>query len=168
MNRWISITAAVIIAIALAVLLTVGPRACSVENLRTMMLAYGPWAVGISVGLMVAQAIIAPLPMNVVTITNALVFGPLWGGILSWLSTVLRASLCCLLSKHVGKPFAHRIVGTSIEKAERFFRKYGLHAMFLVRMLPFVPFAAVSYGAPLVGVPYSRFLVATAIGIIPS
>lgn len=40
--------------------------------------------------------------------------------------------------------------------------------MFIVRIMPFVPFDAVSYGAPLVGVPFSRFLLATAVGIIPS
>ena len=34
--------------------------------------------------------------------------------------------------------------------------------------MPFVPFDAISYGAPLVGVPFSRFLLATAVGIIPS
>ena len=168
MSRWISITAAVIIVMALAVLLILGPKVATVEHLRSTMLAYGPWAVGISIGLMVAQAIIAPLPMNVVTITNALVFGPIWGSLLSWFSTVLGASLCFFLSKTFGKPFARKIVGGSIEKAERFFQKYGLHAMFLVRMMPFVPFDAVSYGAPLVGVPFSRFLLATAVGIIPS
>src|SRR5262245_7977673 len=168
MNRWISITSVLIISIALAVLLTLGPQAGNVEHLRTMMLGYGPWAVGISIGLMVGQAIIAPLPMNAVTITNAMVFGPLWGSLISWFSTVLGASLCFLLSKTFGKTFANKIVGSSIEKAERFFQKYGLHAMFLVRIMPFVPFDAVSYGAPLVGVPYSRFLLATAVGIIPS
>jgi uncharacterized membrane protein YdjX (TVP38/TMEM64 family) len=168
MNRWISISAAIIIAIALAVLLIIGPKAGTVENLRATMVAYGPWAVGISIGLAVAQAVIAPLPMNVITITNGLVFGPIWGSLLSWFSTVLGASLCFLLSKTFGKPFAHKIVGTSIEKAESFFQKYGLHAMFLVRMMPFVPFDAISYGAPLVGVPFTRFLAATAIGIVPS
>jgi uncharacterized membrane protein YdjX (TVP38/TMEM64 family) len=168
MNRSISITAAVIIGIALTVLLIIGPNAGTVEHLRTTMLAYGPWAAGISVGLMVSQAIIAPLPMHVITITNALVFGPLWGGVLSWFSAGLGATLCFSLSKTFGKPFAHKVVGSSIEKAERFFRKYGLHAMFLVRMMPFVPFDAVSYGAPLVGVPFTRFLAATAVGIIPS
>jgi uncharacterized membrane protein YdjX (TVP38/TMEM64 family) len=168
MNRWISIAAATIIATALAVLLLIGPKAGNVENLRAAMLAYGPWAVGISIGLMVAQAVIAPLPMNAVTITNALVFGPVWGSILSWFSTVLGASLCFFLSKTFGKPFAHKVVGTSLAKAEGFFRKYGLHAMFLVRMMPFVPFDAISYGAPLVGVPFSRFLLATAVGIVPS
>src|SRR5678815_5777443 len=35
-------------------------------------------------------------------------------------------------------------------------------------MMPLVPFDAVSYGAGLVGVPFSRFLLATAVGIITS
>jgi len=168
MNRWVSISAVVLMATALAVLLIIGPKAANVEHLRAIMLAYGPWAVGISISLMVAQAIIAPLPMNVVTITNALVFGPLWGSLLSWFSAVLGASLCFLLSKTFGRPFAQKIVGRSMEKTEDFFRTYGLHAMFLVRIMPLIPFDAVSYGAPLVGVPFSRFLLATAVGIIPS
>src|SRR4051794_992030 len=103
MNRWISITAAVIIAVALAILLIIGPNTGSVDNLRKTMLTYGGWGVAISIGLMVGQAIIAPLPMNVVTITNALVFGPVWGSLLSWFSTVLGACLCFLLSKTLGK-----------------------------------------------------------------
>ena len=168
MNRWISISAAVIIVTALALLLIVGPKAGTVENLQRTLLAYGPGAVAIAIGLMVGQAIIAPLPMNVVTITNALVFGPVWGSVLSWFSTILGASLCFLLSKTFGKPFAEKIVGSRIHNAEGFFRKYGLQAMFLVRIMPFVPFDAISYGAPLVGVPFSRFLLATAVGIIPS
>jgi len=168
MDRRISITAGLIIAATLAVLLIAGPKASDVHVLRATMLAYGHWAVVISVGLMIAQAIIAPLPMNAVTITNALVFGPLWGGALSWFSTILGASLCFLLSKTFGKPFARKIAGPAIDKAECFFGKYGLHAMFLVRIMPGVPFDAVSYGAPLVGIPFSLFLLATAVGIIPS
>jgi uncharacterized membrane protein YdjX (TVP38/TMEM64 family) len=168
MNRWISITAAILIATALAVLLVIGPKAGNVEHLRTLMLAYGPWAVGISIALMIGQAVIAPLPMNVVTITNALVFGPFWGSVLSWFSTLLGACLCFLLSKTFGRPFAHKIIGRSMEKVEDFFRTYGLHAMFFVRIMPLIPFDAVSYGAPLVGVPFSRFLLATSVGIIPS
>jgi uncharacterized membrane protein YdjX (TVP38/TMEM64 family) len=168
MNRCISILSALIIAAAIGILLLIGPKVASVENLRAIILSYGPWAVAISIGLMVGQAIIAPLPMNVVTITNSLVFGPVWGSLLSWFSAILGASLCFLLSKTFGKTFAHKILGNSFEKAEGFFQRYGLHAMFLVRMMPLVPFDAVSYGAPLVGVPFSRFLLATAVGIIPS
>ena len=168
MNRSISIIAGLAIVAALVLLLLIGPKAGSVDNLRSLLLGFGPWAAAISIGLMVGQAIVAPLPANVVTITNALVFGPVWGGLLSWFSTVLGACLCFLLSKTFGRPFAQKIVGGSMQKAEDFFGKYGLQAMFLVRMIPFVPFDAVSYGAPLVGVPFTRFLLATTVGIIPS
>lgn len=168
MSRWISITAAAIVGIALIMLLVIGPKIGSVENLRATMLAYGPWAIGISIGLSIGQAVIAPLPMNVIIITNGLVFGPMWGSLLSWFSTIIGASICFQLSKALGKPFAEKVIGNSMEKAEAFFQKYGLHAMFLVRVLPFVPFDAISYGAPLVGVSFSRFLLATAVGIIPS
>ena len=168
MNRWIGIVASVLIAAVLVLLLYVGPATGGVEQFRTKLLSYGPWSVVVSAGLMIAQAIIAPLPANVVTITNGLVFGPLWGALLSWVSTLVGASLCFTLSRTFGKPFALKIVGKPLDNAERFFRKYGLHAMFLVRIVPFVPFDAISYGAGLIGVPYLTFLTATAIGIIPS
>jgi uncharacterized membrane protein YdjX (TVP38/TMEM64 family) len=168
MQRWISITAGIIIGIAITVLLILGPRTGNVENLQSTLMSFGPWAVVISAGLTVGQAILAPLPGNVITMTNGLVFGPLWGGLLSWFSTVLGSCLCFLLSKKFGKPFAEKIVGNSLQGAEKFFKTYGLHAMFLIRIMPFVPFDAVSYGAPLVGIPFTRFLVATSIGIIPS
>jgi uncharacterized membrane protein YdjX (TVP38/TMEM64 family) len=168
MSRWISIAASIIVGIAIAVLLAIGPKTGNVENLRDVLLSYGPWAVGISAGLMVAQAIVAPLPANVITITNGLIFGPIWGGLLSYTTTLMGASLCFLLSRSFGKPFAEKIVGRSVHRAERFFKRYGLHAMFLVRIIPFVPFDAVSYGAGLVGVPFTRFLLATGVGIIPS
>jgi len=168
MTRWISVAAGIIIFVAIAVLLIIGPKTGNVENLRVTLLHCGPWAVAISAALMVGQAIIAPLPANVITITNALVFGPVWGSLLSWFTTVLGASLCFLLSKTFGKRFAEKTVGDSLQRAENFFRRYGLFAMFVLRIMPFVPFDAVSYGAGLIGVPYTRFLLATAIGIIPS
>ena len=169
LSRWISIIAGLIVTIAITVLLLVGPQAGSVDNLRQTLLTHGPWtAVAISAGLMIAQAVLAPLPGNVITITNSLVFGPIWGSVLSWFSTVVGASLCFHLARALGKPFAEKIVGNSVQKAERFFKTYGLHAMFFVRMMPLVPFDAVSYGAGLVGVPFSRFLLATSVGIIPS
>jgi uncharacterized membrane protein YdjX (TVP38/TMEM64 family) len=168
MTRWISVTAGIIVAVAITLLLVVGPTAGNAENLQNLLESYGPWAVVLSAGLTVAQAIIAPLPGNVITITNALVFGPLWGSLLSWMSTLLGSSICFLLAKRLGRPFADRIVGVPLQTAERFFKKYGLQAVFVVRIMPFVPFDAVSYGAGLVGVPFTRFLLATGVGIIPS
>jgi uncharacterized membrane protein YdjX (TVP38/TMEM64 family) len=168
MNRWISITAGAILAIIILTLIRLGPPAGGVEHLRQVLLSYGPWAVLVSAGMMVGQAVIAPLPGNVVTITNGLVFGPFWGSLLSWSTMLAASSVCFLLSRLLGRKFTQRIAGTSLEEAERFFRKYGMYAVLIARVMPLVPFDAISFGAGLVGVPYTKFITATGIGIIPS
>jgi uncharacterized membrane protein YdjX (TVP38/TMEM64 family) len=168
MNRWLGITAAAVVIGCIALLALLGPPAGGVDRLRELLLSWGPWAVAVSAALMVAQAIIAPLPANVITITNGLVFGPIWGSLLSWSSMLLGSSICFVLSRTLGRPFATRVVGKSLDKAESFFNRYGLQAVFLVRIMPFVPFDAVSFGAGLVGVPYLKFILATAVGTIPS
>jgi uncharacterized membrane protein YdjX (TVP38/TMEM64 family) len=168
MNRWLGVAAFTMIVISIAVLIAIGPPAGGVEHLREVLLSWGPWSMLVSAAMMIAQAVIAPLPANVITITNGLVFGPIRGALLSWLSMLLGSSICFLLAKTLGKPFAVRFAGKSLERAEGFFRQYGLPAVFIVRIMPFVPFDAVSFGAGVVGVPYLRFLLATAIGIIPS
>jgi uncharacterized membrane protein YdjX (TVP38/TMEM64 family) len=167
-NRWMRFVVVGMMLLSAVLLLKVGPATGGVEHFRQRLLSYGPWAVLISALLMVAQSTILPLPGNVVAVTNGLVFGPLYGALLSWVTTLVGASICFLLSRRLGKPFAHRIVGGSLDRAESFFKKYGLHTMFAVRIVPFMPFDAISYVAGLVGVSYPMFLLATAVGIIPS
>jgi uncharacterized membrane protein YdjX (TVP38/TMEM64 family) len=117
---------------------------------------------------MILQSTVAPLPANVTIAANGLVFGPFWGALVSWSSMLLGASVCFALSKKFGKPLAARFAGGSLEAAEKFFERYGLAAMLGARMLPIIPFDAVSYVAGFVGVPYARFISATAVGTIPS
>ena len=168
MNRWVAIVLVFLLLIGVVAAARLGPATGGVVHFKERLQSYGPWAVAISACLMIAQSTIAPLPGNVVAITNGLVFGPLWGALLSWFSTLIGASICFILSRRLGKPFAQRIVGTSLDRAETFFKRYGLHTMFAMRIVPFMPFDAISYVAGLVGVPYPTFLLATAIGIVPS
>jgi uncharacterized membrane protein YdjX (TVP38/TMEM64 family) len=78
------------------------------------------------------------------------------------------ASLCFLLSKDFRKAIREQDRGNSTRKGRGILSEIRSACDVLVRMLPFVPFDAISYGAPLVGVPFSRVPFATALGIIPS
>ena len=168
-NIWIAAGA---LAVAAAVIFwTIAPAegpSATVEKVRESLLEYGEWAALASASLMLLQSVVAPIPSNVITIANGVIFGPIWGGVLSWSSMLVGASLCFWLSRRIGKPFAARVVGQPLQTAEGFFRRYGLYAIFFVRLLPFVPFDAVSYAAGLMGVPFSRFLIASGIGLLPS
>src|SRR5437762_1018865 len=89
MNRWVGIVVASVLVVGLVSLIQIGPRAGGVEHLRKQLLDYGAWSVLISAALMIVQSTVAPLPGNMVAITNGMVFGPVWGALLSWSTTLI-------------------------------------------------------------------------------
>jgi uncharacterized membrane protein YdjX (TVP38/TMEM64 family) len=140
-----------------------------VQALRAYFLSFGPWAPIISALLMIFQSVIAPLPAFVITFTNGLVFGVWWGALLSWSSAMAGAALCFYLARIYGRPLVEKIVGAhNLELVDKFFEKYGKHAIIIARFLPFVPFDPISYGAGLTRMSFWGFFVATGIGQLPA
>lgn len=168
MKRWVPVIAGITLVVAIAMVIIARPTTSDIGRLQLWLRSFGPWAAVVSATLMIGQAVIAPLPANVITMTNGLVFGTFWGVVLSWSSSLAGASLCFFLARTFGKPLALRLAGGAISKAEKFFQKYGGRAVFLVRILPLVPFDAVSYAAGVVGVPFYKYLLATGVGTLPA
>ena len=144
------------------------PGATEMEQFQRSLQSMGGWAALVSGLLMITQAVVAPLPANVISASNGFLFGAFWGTLLSWTTTLAGASLCYYISKTFGKPVAMRFAGRALARSERFMSRYGGRAIFIVRLLPAVPFDAVSYAAGLTGVGFGRFLLASAIGSLPS
>jgi uncharacterized membrane protein YdjX (TVP38/TMEM64 family) len=139
-----------------------------VVGLRAQVLDAGIWAPLVLAGLMVLQAVIAPLPSSPITYVNGLLFGLWWGGLLSWASALVAAAICFGLSRRFGRPIAQRLVtARAVEWSDRFFERFGVYAVLLGRLLPFVSFDVVSYGAGLTRMSFTGFMAATAIGMIP-
>lgn len=142
----------------------------AVQAFRSWALGFGAWAPLASAALMVLQAVVAPLPAFVITLANGLVFGWAWGALLSWASAMAGAALCFGLGRALGRPAVERLLGGAgaLERADRFFARHGRGAILLARLVPFVPFDAVSYGAGLTSTRLGPFLVATGIGQLPA
>jgi uncharacterized membrane protein YdjX (TVP38/TMEM64 family) len=142
----------------------------AVEAFRAYVLGFGAWAPAVSAALMVLQAVVAPLPAFVITFANGAVFGWAWGALLSWSSATAGAALCFWIARALGRPPVERLLGGGavLDAADRFFARYGKAAILLARLLPFVPFDAISYGAGLTSTRLGAFLVATAIGQLPA
>ena len=139
------------------------------KALKTYLLSFGAWAPVVSALLMVFQSIIAPLPAFVITFTNGLLFGVWWGTLLSWSSAMIGAAACFYLSRFLGRPVVEKLAGgPSLEWTDRFFDRYGSHAIIIARLLPFVPFDPISYGAGLTGMGFWEFFLATGIGQLPA
>lgn len=139
------------------------------EALHQWARELGFWAPLATSGLMLAQALAAPIPAVLVTWTNALLFGWFWGGCLSILSATLAASVCYFIGQAAGEPLLNALVSEKHreqwqDKAQRF----GVQTILVARLLPFVPFDPISYLAGAGKLRFSHFFWATLVGQIPA
>ncbi|WP_242814123.1 TVP38/TMEM64 family protein [Klebsiella aerogenes] len=139
------------------------------QALERFIHAYGPLAALVSFGLMILQAIVAPLPAFLITFANASLFGALWGGVLSWVSAMAGAALCFFIARVLGREVVEKLTGKAVlQSVDGFFRRYGKHTILVCRLLPFVPFDPVSYAAGLTSIRFRHFMFATGVGQLPA
>lgn len=139
------------------------------DSLKTFILSFGIWAPIISIGLMVAQAVIAPLPSLVLLLVNAWAFGWIWGAFYSWLGNLLGSMLCYYIAHWYGRPAVEKLFGAEkVANVDEFFQKHGQYAVFLARLTPILSFDLISYAAGLTAISLRAFLWATALGQIPA
>jgi uncharacterized membrane protein YdjX (TVP38/TMEM64 family) len=79
------------------------------------------------------------------------------------------AAICFYISKIYGRPAVEKLVGKkSLEYADKFFDRYGKHAILIARLLPIVSFDVISYAAGLTSMRFWPFFIATGIGQLPA
>lgn len=151
-------------------ILTSTDVAAAVDRLVEYLRGFGLWAPVVSAALMVLQSVAAPIPAFLLTFANGMVFGWFWGAALSWTSAMAGAALCFGLARALGRPTIERLAGGSrvLESTDRFFLRFGTHAVLVARLLPFISFDVVSYAAGLTPMRFSRFLLATGVGQLPA
>ena len=141
----------------------------SLETARAYIASYGALAPVVSAILMIFQSVIAPLPAFLITFANGLLFGVWWGAALSWSSAMLGAALCFFIARLLGRPVIVRVLSEStVNMSDRFFQRYGKHAVLIARLVPVISFDAISYGAGLTGMRFLWFAIATGIGQLPA
>lgn len=140
----------------------------NVESVRDYILSYGAWAPVISAALMVLQALLAFLPAFVLAFANGLAFGAFWGGLLSLSSATLAAAVSFGIAHALGRAPVEAILGKrSLGAADVWFARYGVYAVLIARLVPVVSFDVISYAAGLTRMSFSRFLLATIVGMAP-
>src|SRR5262245_45354799 len=138
-------------------------------GLREYLRSFGLWAPLVSAALMQVQAVIAPLPSFPLMYANGLLFGTLWGGLLSWTSILVSAMLCFGLARVFGRPLVERFVSPrALARADRHLVRLGPLALFVTRLIPLTSFDLLSYAAGLTPMRLGPFCVATGLGMAPA
>lgn len=139
----------------------------TIEGVVAQIRAWGPWAAVGSIVLMFAHSFL-PFPAELITLANGMVFGPLWGSVITWVGAMLGAVSTFGLVRLLGRPFVQRMLSERRQhRLDQWSSTRGGVALLIGRLIPVVSFNLLNYGAALTGISWWTFIWATGIGILP-
>lgn len=140
----------------------------SMVQVAEYLRGFGIWTPIVSLLLMMAQTVVAPLPGSLIAAANGVVFGIWWGTLLSWLGGLLGGSLAFVLARWLGRDAVARLLrGAQLDATKQLGEREGFWVVLVARLVPLVSFDLISYLAGLSTMSYPQFLLATAIGMLP-
>lgn len=133
---------------------------------REFVQGFGVWAPLASVSLMVIHGLV-PFPIEVLTVTNGLLFG-FWEGVaVTWAGMMLASWGGYLAARHAVRPLTLRWV--SVERLGRIsgWISGSSWKLLAIRQVPVFSFCLLNFALGLLDVPIWRFTWTTALGNLP-
>jgi len=139
----------------------------TVEGTAVLIRSWGAWGVLGAIGLMVVHSFL-PFPAEIVALANGMVYGPLWGTVITWVGAMLGASAAFSVVRLFGRPFVQRFLPPHHrERLATWSHERGGVALLISRLIPVIAFNLVNYAAALIEISWWTFLWATGVGILP-
>ena len=161
------VAAALIIQFVLPLLPSLREMNLSTDAFAQFMHDAGGWGVAASIGLMVIHSFI-PFPAEFVAFDNGLVYGPVWGSVITWVGAMLGAVAGFGVARWFGRPFVESIVpGRHRARLDRWSSRSGWQAVLVSRFLPVISFNLVNCASGLTTVSLLAFTLAAGLGILP-
>lgn len=121
----------------------------------------------IFMGIYAAAVAISFPGASILTIFGGFLFGPLLGGAAVVVAATFGALIIFLAAKGAFAQVLQAKAGGFVKKLEDGFRDNELSYMFLLRLIPVMPFWAVNIASGLLGVKTRNYLIGTFFGIMP-
>lgn len=139
-----------------------------VRALEEYLARFGAAAALASIAWMVVQAALLPIPGFVIVFANGLAFGFVGGVVVSLAGYAAAATFCFAVTRALGRRRVEWIARRlGLDTLDRWISRYGVVAVFGLRINPGFAFDGVSYAAGLTGIRYPRFLLASVLGSAP-
>ena len=154
----------VLVAGSIWLMLVPGP---SLAMLEETIRSWGMWGVAGSIALMIVHSFV-PFPAELLACANGMVYGVLWGTVVTWTGAMLGALLAFVLARRLGRPFVQRIVASrDWRKLDDWTASNGWQVALVSRFIPVIAFNLINYAAGLSRLSLWDFIWTTGVGILP-
>ena len=139
----------------------------SLADIEATIRSWGKWGVLASIGLMVLHSFV-PFPAEFLAFANGMIYGPLWGTVITWVGAMLGALLAFGLARWLGRPFVERMVARrDWQLLDDWAAEDGWQVVLVSRFVPVIAFNLINYAAGLTRLTWWQFTWTTAVGILP-
>ena len=141
------------------------------EDVEAVIAGCGPWAPAAYM----AAFVILPaffFPVAVLALAGGLLFGLWKGAVYTFIGAVLNCSLMFWMARHVGRAQLESLIRRKLspqwrQRLEGLDGGGGFVLLIVLRLIPAVPYNLINYAFGLTGMSYWRYILASALGIIP-
>lgn len=120
------------------------------------------------IALMAIAVIINPIPSAPIALASGAVFGHTWGTVYVVAGAAIGAAGAFWIARLLGQELLVRLFGKKIMLGWLGSQNILMALVFVSRLIPFLSFDLVSYGAGLTQIKAWRFLLATLLGLVPA
>ncbi|MER2997736.1 TVP38/TMEM64 family protein [Pontibacter populi] len=129
---------------------------------------FGFWGPFFIVLAMIAQMFLLVVNVVLLMLVAIIAYGPVWGSVIAVAAVLVSSTIGYIIGKSVGEAGVSKLIGAKAErKVSEFMDEYGIWAIIIARISPFLSNDAVSFVAGFATMRYWQFILATIAGIVP-
>lgn len=142
----------------------------NVEAVAAYIRSFGAGSAFVSIVLSVAMTFTMVIPFILISAANGLVFGLIWGTVVSWLGEVIGAVVAFTVYRYWLRPSVLRRFGQTKQwyYVDKISGVHGFKTVLTARILPVIPSGILTAAASVSAISFGDFFWATLLGKIPS
>ena len=139
----------------------------TIDKFVSTIRSWGALGVLASIGLMVLHSFI-PFPAELLACANGMIYGAVWGTVITWSGAMLGAAVAFALARKLGRPFVERMVARkNYSVLDDWADNNGWQIILVSRFIPVIAFNLINYAAGLTRMRWGQFIWTTGVGILP-
>lgn len=140
----------------------------NMDYLISYMQSLGAGGPLLVIGLMILAIVFNPLPSAPIALASGAVYGHLWGTAYIVFGAEIGALIAFMITRLTGYHWLQHLTAKKLSLGWVGSQNALMAMVFVSRLIPFLSFDLVSYGAGLTTIAFWRFALATFVGLLPA